>query len=208
MALSDKELEASPVVANNAMNRERRMGGYAADLRFDLMTFLQQQGSWLDLCCGQGRALDEAARKLPDCFIEGVDLTDHFYPTIAPQVRLRSESVNEYEPNRKFRLITCVHGLHYVGDKLGLVARALGWLEPGGVFLAHLDCQNLRLGGRPARPGFFASHGLDYHRKFRLLRSGPRELDFGWRYLGADDKAGPNSTGQPAVNSFYSEPTE
>ena len=49
-----------------------------------------------------------------------------------------------WRPDRRFDLITCVHGLHDVGDRFGLVARAAsrlvedGWFagghpEPGGV---------------------------------------------------------------------------
>ncbi len=32
---------------------------------------------------------------------------------------------------------------------------------------------------------------------------GPRKLDLPYRYLGADDRSGPNYTGQPAVTSYY-----
>ena len=33
-------------------------------------------------------------------------------------------SLAAWRPERTFGLITCVHGLHYVGDKLGLISRA------------------------------------------------------------------------------------
>jgi hypothetical protein len=34
---------------------------------------------------------------------------------------------------------------------------------------------------------------------------GPREVEFGLQYLGADDTAGPNYTGQPAVAAYYAD---
>ena len=34
-------------------------------------------------------------------------------------------------------------------------------------------------------------------------RTGPVALSLPYRYLGADDRAGPNYTGQPAVVSYY-----
>jgi hypothetical protein len=40
-------------------------------------------------------------------------------------------------------------------------------------------------------------------RRHRIGRTGYREIAPAYTYLGADDRAGPNYTGQPAVNSFY-----
>jgi len=46
--------------------------------------------------------------------------------------------------------------------------------------------------------------GLDYDsRRKRIGCAGPRELDLPYVYLGADDRAGPNYTGRPAVHSYY-----
>ena len=201
--LDQQRLERSPVVANNAMNRERGLTGYQAELRFNILEHLGPGSSWLDLCCGQGRALDEVAPLLPQVYLEGLDLVDFFTPSVNARVLRHLSSLESYRPQRQFSLITCVHGLHYVGDKLAAIERALGWLEPDGLFLAHIDCNNIRLGHRPAKPALFGRLGLDYHPRFRLLRSGPRQISFDWRYLGADDRAGPNCTGQPAVNSHY-----
>jgi hypothetical protein len=50
-----------------------------------------------------------------------------------------------------FDLITCVHGLHYLGDKLAVLARAAGWLTATGRLVADLDLSSIRLpDGRPA----------------------------------------------------------
>ena len=47
--------------------------------------------------------------------------------------------------------------------------------------------------------------GLEYDRRRRLIVvPGPEETwNLPFRYLGADDRAGPNYTGQPAVDSYY-----
>ena len=104
--------------------------------------------------------------------------------------------------------MTCVHGLHYLGDKLGLLRRAVSWLSDEGVFLAHLDLANVQLeGGKRASRRVLAAFrqaGMDYDPRRRIVRAdGPRELSLPLAYLGADDAAGPNFTGQPAVNSIY-----
>ena len=58
-----------------------------------------------------------------------------------------------WRPDRCFDLNTCVHGLHYVGDKLALIARATSWLVGEGLFVANLDLANVKLsdGGVAAR---------------------------------------------------------
>jgi hypothetical protein len=73
--------------------------------------------------------------------------------------------------------------------------------------VAHLDPANLRLDdGRPAwrriLPRLRAA-GVTWDARHGLLRAGPARLDLGLAYVGADDAAGPNRTGQPAVDSIY-----
>ena len=107
-----------------------------------------------------------------------------------------------------FDLITCVHGLHYIGDKLGLIARAASWLVDDGLFVASLDLHNLKIGDGhdPARrvTSELRRAGLGYDRRRRLVSCrGRRAVNLPHRYLGADDQAGPNYTGQPAVDSYY-----
>lgn len=217
----DAALANSEIVANSAMNRERGIAGpnsYTQDVPFDVLGYLRErlarQGhtAWLDLCCGSGRALIEAGAELPRSVeIHGVDLVPLFFPVPAAlaSVRLEAASLADWEPRRAYDLITCVHGLHYVGDKLGLITRALSWLTDDGCFLAHLDPANLRWAeGAPAGPAILKvlrGAGLTYDSRRRLLSgTGRRVLDLPFRYLGADDAAGPNYTGQSAVNSWYS----
>ncbi|WP_155371541.1 class I SAM-dependent methyltransferase [Catellatospora vulcania] len=218
--LDDEALQRSSVVANNAMNRERGLDGvnsYARDLGFHPLDRLRPQlvehgsAAWLDLCCGQGRALAQAARQAPDGLaLVGVDLVDHFDPQAAgvDGLTLVTGSVSQWQPGRTFDLITCVHGLHYVGDKLGVLARALTWLSPGGMFAAHLDVASIRLAdGTPATRlvrRLLRDAGVDYDARRRIVtRTGPAVLDLPLEYAGADDRAGPNYTGQPAVDSYY-----
>jgi SAM-dependent methyltransferase len=201
--LDDQALHASSVVANNAMNRERQLHGvnsYAKVLGFDPLT--RAGTAWLDLCCGSGLALIQAAGQTGGVILAGVDLVDAFRPA-PPGVTLVAAPLETWAPGREFDLITCVHGLHYVGDKLGVLGRVLTWLTPAGTFVADLDLASIRTGGRRLATLLRAA-GVEYDgRRKRISCTGPRELDLPYRYLGADDRAGPNYTGQPAVTSYY-----
>ena len=218
-------IELSGVVANSAMNRERVCIGknsYARELSFDPIAFLksrletQRQAAWLDLCCGRGRALIEAAEALaPYSFksnlkLLGIDLVamfDSYSPTLS-FIRMQESSVSSWRPDCLFDLITCVHGLHYIGDKLGLMQNAASWLKEDGVFLANLDPDNLKfpnganIGGRIIRD--LRKIGFEYRaRKHLIVCEGRKVFTLTYQYLGADDAAGPNYTGQTAVNSHY-----
>jgi SAM-dependent methyltransferase len=226
--LDDDVLAASAVVANCAMNRERQLTGvnsYARELGFDPVELLTaaladpKRGStsvaWLDLCCGTGRAVIQAAERMVRAGLAGrtelvgVDLVSAFDP--APGItglQLCRGQVTAWTPSRSFDLITCVHGLHYVGDKLGMLARAASWLTDTGQLVADLDLSNIRLDdGRPAGRRLTArlqAAGFRYnHRRHRISCIGRRDARLPYTYLGADDHAGANYTGQPAVHSLY-----
>lgn len=208
--LDDAALEASSVVANNAMNRERQLVGvnsYARELGFNPVELLGERldagaptVAWLDLCCGSGRALAQAATLLDTrATLVGIDLVDTFVTTRATLVHA---SATSWIPDRAFDLITCVHGLHYVGDKLAVLARAAGWLTPTGRFVADLDPANIRLPRGKSATRVLRTAGFTYHRH-RITRTGPGHPNLPYTYLGADDHAGANYTGQPAVTSHY-----
>lgn len=222
--LDDDVLHASSVVANCAMNRERQLTGvnsYGRALGFNPLGVLtaavadRGSASWLDLCCGTGRALIQAAEHLrragllDQVSLVGVDLVDAFDPAPSPPGPvLLVTPVTAFTPTSTFDLVTCVHGLHYIGDKLAVIARAARWLAPAGRFVADLDLTSIRLAdGQPAGRRLTAqlcAAGFHYDaRRRRITCTGPRELRLPYTYLGADDHAGPNYTGQPAVNSFY-----
>lgn len=135
--LSSAELEHSPVVANCTMNRERDLrgsNGYDVELGMDPLDWLRRRSveqartaRWLDLCCGTGKALIQAASLCEDsgdCSIEitGVDLVGMFLPSDLSKLQLLKCSLFDYQPTAPFDLITCVHGLHYLGDKLQAIA--------------------------------------------------------------------------------------
>ena len=222
--LSREQLLKSGVVANNRMNRERVCAGknsYEQDLRFNPVEFLAERlkskgsATWLDLCCGEGRALIEAESffAAKNCSnnlqIIGVDLVGMFRES-SPKpksVTLLKTSVEDYSATQRFDLITCVHGLHYIGDKLSVIQRATGWLEANGLFLANLDLNNLKLNERQSSRSIIASlknQSFSFDsRRHLLARVGRKEFQLPFKYLGANDAVGANYTGQPAVDSYY-----
>lgn len=237
--LGDEELARSAVVANCAMNRERQLTGvnsYSRELGFSPLDYLGSRlaeqpppssPGWLDLCCGSGRALLQAAGRLAALGLDGqvtlvgVDLVGYFdrppasalaasAAAASDAVRLEIASAATWEPDRAFDLVTCVHGLHYVGDKLAVLTRAARWLAPGGLLVADLDLRSIQLpGGQPAARRLAArlrQAGYTYNaRRHQISRTGPAEISLPYDYLGADDHAGPGYTSQPAVHSYYSE---
>lgn len=209
------------------MNRERQLAGvnsYERELGFNPLAWLiarladQAVVAWLDLCCGTGRPLLQAAEQLAGAGLAGrvslvgVDLVDFFDPTpVAGTLpRLVCASVTEWQPSEPYDLITCVHGLHYVGDKLGVLSRAASSLTDTGMFVADLDVASIRVpDGRPAGRRLTTAlrqTGFTYDPRRRQIRcAGRNDAVLPYTYLGADDRAGPNYTGQPSVNSVYVE---
>jgi hypothetical protein len=138
----------------------------------------------------------------------GVDLVDFFNGPAPTQVTLLTASITTWQPDHAFDLITCVHGLHYVGDKLSALTRAASWLTADGLFVANFDPTGIRLAdGAPAARHLstaLRNAGFVYDgRNRRIRRTGHALLKLPFRYLGADEQAGPNYTGQPAVHSYY-----
>lgn len=127
-----------------------------------------------------------------------------------PSTRLQfvQASLSAWEPSRQFDLVTCVHGLHYIGDKLDLIARAVSWLADDGLFAANLDLHNCKfVDGRLASrilASKFRGTGMRYQNRKKLITcEGRRDCRLPFHFVGADDEAGPNYTGQPAVDSYY-----
>lgn len=227
--LDEGALAASSVVANCAMNRERQLAGvnsYTQELGFNPLEWLRSRTNndstraparvaWLDLCCGTGRALIQAAEQAQhDGIAErirlvGVDLVDVFDPhPSSDTLELVTGTVTAWTPPHPFDLITCVHGLHYVGDKLTVITRAAAALTDTGLFIADFDATSIRLpDGRPAGrvlTNALRAAGVSWDaRRRRITCHGRRELRLPFVYLGADDRAGPNYTNQPAVHSYY-----
>jgi SAM-dependent methyltransferase len=224
--VGDVELHSSDVVANATMNRQRGLEGansYTKDLGFNPLAYLldaaggrDRKVAWLDACCGSGRALHDAADRLltlrtnGDVALVGVDLVDYFdpRPDLYGRVTLVAAPLLDWTPTGIFDLITCVHGLHYLGDKLGALRRLATWLTTDGLLVADFDPASIRLadgqpGGR-ALTRLLRQAGFELDtRRHRVRLAGHRRFDLPFTYIGADDTAGPNYTGQPAVNSYY-----
>ena len=218
-------LLSSPVVANSTMNRGRGFSGvnsYERDLHFSLSEFLaeriREQGAafWYDACCGQGLALVEAGRQLDaagwagQVRIVGVDLIPMFTPEEAPVVTLLAADVAAFTLDQPADLITCVHGLHYLGDKLGFLQNSYAMLAPGGLFLGHLDPSNVRAADstlpiwrRAVRHA--VKNGAAPELKGHVLRVERADalLDFGVTYQGATVSEQPNFAGITVVDSWY-----
>lgn len=222
--LTETELIWSDVVANNRMNRKRKASGvnsYEKELKFPPEKFLdkamqvRQQVSWLDICCGEANALLQYAGELADrgiqdrVFLEGIDLVDQFQPIPShiTRLRLKAQPLNEWVPHGQYQLITCVHGSHYIGDKLRVIQVALQAIADDGIFIANLDLTNIKINGDQTGQylrRFFADNQIDYRVRQKIIQcAGPRKISIPHAYLGADDKAGPNYTGQEAVDSYY-----
>lgn len=176
------------------MNRTRGCTGknsYQKDLSFDLMDFLRQRlignesVEWLDLCCGEGRALIETAaffagqetrENLPNNLrITRIDLAGMFrdYPAELIGLKFLELPIEDFEAARKFDLITCVHGLHYLGDKLSIIQKAASRLKEDGMLLANLELENLKLSEKKNSKRLFSDYlrkqGFEFDSRKRLL---------------------------------------
>jgi SAM-dependent methyltransferase len=222
--LSESELIWSPIVANNRMNRKRNASGinsYERELKFNPAVYLKAcleqkaQVKWLDLCCGEGNALLQYAKTASDedyqnrVTLVGVDLVDQFQPipSFVSCLQFEIGSLVNLTSNDQYDLITCVHGLHYVGDKLKVLSTVMKSIGNQGLFIANLDLNSIKIQGDPNGKflkQLFLENDIDYNMRKKLIRcEGPRALNFNLTYHGADDKAGPNYTGQDAVNAYY-----
>jgi SAM-dependent methyltransferase len=224
--LDESSLKKSSIVANSLMNRERVCSGgnsYEKEISFDILEYLkkrlktEKQTAWLDICCGQGKALIEVAEFLADrnlhtnIKIIGIDLVGMFqtFPPELSFLQLIEIPYEDFQPEFEFDLITCVHGLHYIGDKLSFIKNCVSRLKPNGIFLANLDLANFKFqNGRPAKRAIaktFRNSELEYDsKKHLLICRGKKQLEFEFEYIGADDKAGANYTKQAVVDSYYS----
>ncbi|MES2465507.1 MAG: class I SAM-dependent methyltransferase [Armatimonadota bacterium] len=229
--------DISDIVVNAAMNRGRGFSGvnsYTRDLRqFDIAAFLRERLQtypsqtirWLDVCCGEGRALTEAAQIWAgtdwgkQIEIIGLDLWDDLPVSQAssdgPSLRFVAADAAFWSPNTSFDLITCVHGLHYLPDKLGFLERAYSWLAPnGGVLLAHLDKANVLqqdnktanlwpILHRRARQQGIALRLTNHLLRMERTAEGPDNLSFGVTFVDRTVSPRPNFSGMTVIDSWY-----
>ena len=127
-----------------------------------------------------------------------------------PSINLQFMPCSDFDfpPTGRFDFNTCVHGLHYLGDKLQAIRLAASWLVSDGHFVANLDAANMCLSeagkGQRKIVRFLREQGFEYlPAKHLLILSGRREFEIPFKFRGADDSAGPNYTKQPVVTSYY-----
>jgi 2-polyprenyl-3-methyl-5-hydroxy-6-metoxy-1,4-benzoquinol methylase len=222
--LSENELVWSWVVANSKMNRKRNASGvnsYEKELKIKPGVFLEEyirqfgNVTWLDICCGEGKALIQAAEYLATkglqdkATLKGIDLVAAFQP-IPPSITcvdLDVKSIVDWDSTEQYDLITSVHGIHYIGDKLKVLSAILGRLSEEGLFIANLDLNNIHFINGDADKhlkNIFKQNNVQYNSRTRLITcKGPRHLEFNVTYKGANDEVGPNYTGQDSVCSVY-----
>jgi len=220
--LNNDELEWSAVVANNSMNRERiaiGINSYDNEINLNTIDFITQRKKqesiqWTDLCCGSGNALIQASNHFKEdenlnLSIIGIDLVAYFSSYEQNDIlTLKQLNLSNWEPNKKSDLITIVHGLHYIGNKIELILNAAKALKKDGVFIGNLDVENVLIEGvkNPKKTllSFFEKNKIDYNKRKKIITiQGYQKIQSDFVYLGADDKAGPNYTGQEVVNSYY-----
>jgi SAM-dependent methyltransferase len=206
------------------MNRARNASGinsYEKEFGFAPQDYLlckikqNKHASWIDICCGQGNALIqtglffEKSGLTQQVALEGIDLIDTFPPEQKniSYLSLMAQSLAEWQPEKKYDLITCVHGLHYLGDKLAIISTAIKALTTEGLFIANLDLDNFNidgLSGKSTLLSIFKANKIEYNRRRRIIKKeGTFTPAFDLNYLGANDQHGPNYTGQDSVTSCY-----
>ena len=112
------------------MNRKRKATGinsYEKDIQFHPISFLasrikQENIHWLDLCCGEGNALIEAAQyfqtksEKPSIQLTGIDLVDYFGDThgLHQQLTFKSLNLSEWIPQKKYDLINTIKFFNFI----------------------------------------------------------------------------------------------
>ena len=107
--LPENELIWSWVVANSKMNRERNASGinsYEQELGFKPEIFLEKRVGetgvvkWLDLCCGEGKALIQTAAYLAENGLQEKAMLTPYFPSpllpltsFIPQIHLKAAFV-------------------------------------------------------------------------------------------------------------------
>ncbi len=225
---NDDELQWSAIVANNSMNRKRKATGvnsYEKDLKLDPIIFLSEKllesnlekVKWLDICCGEGNALIQTAQffqfnnQASKVELMGVDLVNYFSDyndSLNNFLTLKDENISTWNSATKFDLITVVHGFHYIGDKIGTIEKLMKNLKPNGLLIGNLALNNIIINNvnnsSTEIKRYFKKNNIIYNSRTKILKiEGARMIENRYEYLGANDQAGPNYTGQAVVNSMY-----
>jgi len=220
--LTNEKVLKSEIVANSTMNRERGLSGvnsYGRELAFDIVPWLLSRarghGSsyWLDACCGEGLALMDARRAL-DSSPEGINVSVVGVDLVGAIKSNHSENVvvgdvTAFDTGRQVDLITCVHGIHYLGDKLGAIRHFYSLLNPGGVLICNVDLTNIIIDGTPSKSWRTVAGSPNPTVSFKkhilkVEKDVNSPIAFHLNYLGAAVSTAPNYTGIIVIDSFYS----
>ncbi|MEP6976839.1 MAG: cyclopropane-fatty-acyl-phospholipid synthase family protein [Thermoleophilia bacterium] len=96
----------------------------------------------LDLGCGWGSLTLWLAEQYPNCRIVGVSNSnvqrEYLEPRCPENVEIVTADVNDWRPDRRFDRILSIEMLEHVRNYERLFGRVATWLEPGGLFFAHV----------------------------------------------------------------------
>jgi trans-aconitate methyltransferase len=107
--------------------------------------------------------------------LKGIDLVDTFLVVDKhiTCVEFESESLIDWKPDQTYDLITCVHGLHYLGDKLKVIEASIKALNQYGLFVANLDLTNIVIQGTNTSSylkNSFKRYGVAYNSRLKVLK--------------------------------------
>lgn len=204
--IPDDKLIWSPTVANSRMNRSRNASGinsYEQEFKFKPGQFLEsavaEKGSaaWLDICCGEGKALLQTAQYFKNrnrqqaIELNGIDLIENSNSN--SDVVFYVMPFSSFKSAIKYDLITCVHGLHYVENKLAAIEKAISLLKVKGLFVANLDLSDICIKDTDSNQLLkdrLKKENIQYNSRRKIIKKiGYDELRFDYDYLGADEKA-------------------
>ena len=73
--------------------------------------------------------------------LKGIELVDEFslIPSFVHCLQFKAKSLADWIPDGSYDWITCVHGLHYVGDKIKILTKMFSTIAAEGMLIANLD---------------------------------------------------------------------
>jgi trans-aconitate 2-methyltransferase len=97
----------------------------------------------LDLGCGSGELTRSLADRWPEASITGVDSSESMLERAAagavhPRVRFVRGDLREWRPDAPLDRLVSNAALQWVDDHAALLARFVGWLEPGGALAVQM----------------------------------------------------------------------
>ncbi len=128
------------------MIRDRDHRWYEKVLGINIAQLLKPGATWIDMCCGNGRALETflEQHQADNCELVGIDTCP---VSNESGVEFVTSNVREYEHPKPVDLITCVYGLMYIDRKIETLQKWYRQLSEGGHLVVNLDYSTLILEG-------------------------------------------------------------